>query len=194
MTFPYESLVASTGRRFAYRFQNPAAGVPRGLYRGVTLEFESVRYEEETRSCSMTFEWIPWQVRTWQDLDGKSLSCNYRDQGVEASFYFVAHGMAENIRVSVAASEGAHCDVTMSMVVDLTGYTGGDANDEMSVSGIAVNLFDGVWLRPGNFDPARSSEAEIKALAGEFLDVSDFAMSEEPGGAFVFRPALGRRN
>lgn len=191
MAFPHKSLIASTGRVYAYLFENPAVGVPRGLYWGVTVDFEPLRYEGENLPCSMTCEWIPWQARTWRDLDGRSLSCNYGDEGVEASFYFVAHDMAERIRVSLSASEGAQFDVTMSMVVDFSGYTGHDASPEMPVSAVASIPFDGVWLRPDNFDPAPSTEADLKALAGEFLDLRDFIMAEDGTGAVVFRPALG---
>ena len=165
--------------------------MPRGLYWGFTVDFEPLSYEGEKRSCSTTCEWIPWQARTWRDLDGGSLSCNYGDQGVEASFYFVAHDPAETVEVSLAADEDGRFDVTMSMAVDFSGWTGEDANAEMPVSGNVVVPFDGIWLRPDNFDPVPSSEADIKALAEEFLDLRDFSMTEDPTPAIVFRPAFG---
>jgi len=190
MAFPHRSLVASTGRVFAHLFQNRALDLPRALYWGATIRFEPLTYDDESHFCSMTCEWIPWRARTWRDLDGKSLSCNYDDDGVEASFYMVEHDYADKIRLSLAAREDAHFLVTMSMAVEFSGYTGEDANPEMPVSGSVVALFDGVWLRPENFDLTLSDEGELEAIAGEFLDLRDFRMTKDPSGAVVFRPAL----
>ena len=170
---------------FAVLFENDNVGVPLDVYWGVTVRFEPVSYEGVTGSPSMTCEWIPWDARTWRDLDGKSLSCRYGERDIEASFYFVAHDTGETTDIDLRAINGQEFDVTMSMVVDFPGLTGEDANPEMLVTARTTLPFEGVWFRAGS-----GSDEKIKSIAGRFLDLDDFRMSKEANGAVLFKPAI----
>ncbi len=62
MAFPHHLLCPSDGRVFAYLFENPLTGLKRGVYWSVTIEFATIEYVDEDFDCSMTCEWIPWEI------------------------------------------------------------------------------------------------------------------------------------
>lgn len=190
MNFPSEALLASSGRVYCYLHENVATGLRRGLYWGCEVDFEPLSFEGDDQICSMTCEWIPWGIRSWRELDGRSIRGPYGHQGIEASFYARAHERARTVELSLRSRGSAMFDLSMSMVVDYSGFAGGAADHEMEIAAQVVAPFEGVWLRPQSYDPAPSSDEEIEALAGEFLDLSEFRITEDPTGACVLRPRL----
>lgn len=188
MAFPYESLVASGGQVFAYLHEEPVRGVERGLYWGVRMDFEPLNYSGDVVRCSMACEWIPWQARSWRGLGERSLSCDYGDDGIEPTFYSGVNDVGDSFRLLLAPREDAHFDVTMSMLVNFTGWSSEDRNAAMPVVASAVIPFEGVLLAPADFDPAPAGEAEVRALASEFMDLDDFRMMEGADGTVIFGP------
>ncbi len=188
MTFPHHLLCPSDGRVFAYLFENSLTGVKRGVYWGATLEFATLEYADEDFDCSMTCEWIPWEIRSWRDLDGRRLSANYGDQGIEASFYMSAHDCAHSVELSLTRKEGSDFHVDLSMDVEFSGWTGEDKNPHMQVAGALTVPFEGVWLRPDSFAKPDAEPVDALAIASDFLVLEDFFVTESDNGALLFQP------
>lgn len=190
MGFPSDELRAVGGELSAHLFENPRVGVERGVYWGVRLDFARLQYEGDWFQCAMECEWIPWQIRDWRDLDGRSLKCRLEGEFAEASFYVFEHGLAESVDLSIRRVEGAEFEVSLSMIAEFEGWVGHDADPRLHVAGRARVPFEGVRFLPGHFDPAPHDADEALALAEPFLDLDAFSLEKTESGAWLLRPRV----
>ena len=189
MRFPSTSLIPKGGEIYCHIFENEAVELARNLFWSITVEFHPVRYGGEQFDCSLACEWIPWPIRTWQELEGRRLDVGYGDEGVEASFYMCEHHVADRIKLDVNRRSGTQFRVSVEALIDFAGYYGDDQDPAMPVRAEADLPFTGLLVIPDNLSPPPSTPSELSAVACEFVDLSVYGEPEsrKPVGS-VFRP------
>jgi hypothetical protein len=189
--FPADALVASGGAIRSHLFENPQAGVPRGVYWSVGLDFQPLEYQGKEWECSMSCEWLTWPGRDWRDLAGLELDLVEQDEGPESGFYMWQHDVGTATRLRIGARDGDRFELSMDMVVEFSGYTGADGDPAMRVRGTAGVPYTGIAVVPENLSPAPATPADVTAALAPFLDPSLYTSPARQGNTYWLHPLPG---
>lgn len=178
MSFPNSTLVPSGGQIFAHIFENRHTGLARGLFWSITVKFEPIRYGDDDYACSMTCEWIPWRLRNWLELDGRRLSVDYGEEGVESSFYLTEHDLGTHTELVLQHQSENLFETKMNMTVDFHGFHDGHENPRMQVAATVDLPLLGVLVIPDSLFPKPATEQELRDVASDFIDLTSFGDPE----------------
>jgi hypothetical protein len=178
------------GALSAHLFENPSAGVRRGLFWSVTLPCLPVRWDEEDWDCSLTCDWLQWPVRNWIELDGASLATALEASNAECSVYLAEHHPVKLTSLTIRRIEDTHCFVvTVQGTLDVEGF------DELDGESIPVNLesevdFEYVTVVPANLTPKPANAIEALVALEPFIDTAEFQPPEWERFRYVLRLRL----
>ncbi|QDT27569.1 hypothetical protein Enr10x_28870 [Gimesia panareensis] len=178
MAFPNTTLVPSGGQILAHIFENRHTGLARGLFWSISIKFEPISYGGDEYSCSMMCEWIPWRLRNWLELDGRRLSVDYGEEGIESSFYLTEHDIGTHTELALRHQSENLFETQVKMVVDFYGFHNGDENPQMQIDATVALPFLGVLVIPDNLFPKPTTEQELRDVAADFIDLTSFRSSE----------------
>lgn len=196
MRLPVKSLKAVGGEMYAHIFENESTGLARNLFWAVSIDFAPIHYADSELDCAMTCEWIPWPARDWRELDGEVLDVIFNPDGtvksgppsVEASFYMTAHDPARRVSLKLNRNGGTKFAAAMDMVVDFHGYAGGDEDPNLLIAGQTEIAYRGVIVVKNNLFPKPTTEAEVLAVAGKFIDLTTYRAPVDEEWRWVFPP------
>jgi len=140
-----------------YLFENPGAGVPRGLYANLIVKCEPITYQGETWEPAVLFDFLPLCNASKAHLASET------EPQVECSFYMAWHDPAVAWRLDFDFGPDTWpTGVRYQLAVNYSGYDG-DACPDLKVSGASpvrftgvVVLRDNIFPKPASFDDART--------------------------------------
>ncbi|WP_437977587.1 hypothetical protein WMF11_12125 [Sorangium sp. So ce295] len=177
-------------------FENPSAGVPRGIYWSCNIDFAPMLHARESEEdgegwpCMLLCDWITWPVRSWREMDGLTLECCVRPLEVEASLYFFGrHQPLSRIELSFQRSRADRFRVRGGFLADLddiAGCTLRAVTSEFDLEG----RFVGLSVLPDNLFPKPKSEAQAIDALGEFADLQAYERPQWEETSWLFKPRI----
>jgi hypothetical protein len=176
------------GELHGHVFENPRAGVPRGLYWSLRCDFEPVEVNGSEWSVSLMVEWLTFDIRRWVDLDTAGVAVDERRDGVEASVYFTdMHQPAELDHLRLRRLGDCRFDVDVAVTCELE-QLDGTRLPPRSIAWRGEMSFDRISIVRENLFPKPSTPGEATAVLASFLDPTDFEPPLLDEHAFVFHP------
>lgn len=172
---------------YSHIFENATTGVARNHFWSITVDFDPIEYADESWNCSMTCEWLRFDVKRWTDV-ATSLTLPADDDFAESSFYMTAHDLASSTKLALSHLTANRFRAKLSMVIDFHGYTGDDADPAMLVTADTEIEYSGLSILPDNLFPKPSTPDLAKNAASDFIDLN---MYDEPvlqGHRFILKP------
>jgi len=175
------------GECYAHVFENPRAGVKRGLFWNFILECAPITWDGEQWESSLLCDWVTLPTRNWTALGKVGLGDLPQRELLETSFYLSAHHDVKLSRLEIAHEGGGMFRVHLGGDFDLEGY------DDLDGAAIPIDTsgpvrFKGLIVVPDNLFPKPSDAAGAAAVAREFLDLENFAEPAWDGSRFLFEP------
>ena len=175
------------GECYAHVFENPKAGIRRGLFWNFILECVPITWDEDEWETSLSCDWVTLPGRSWRDLGQISLDDLPNRQMIETSFYLSAHHEVRLSRLEIAHDHQDQFRVQVGGRFDLEGYDDLDDMDiSLDVSGLVQ--FKGLIVMPNNLFPKPSDIASAVTIAQEFVDLATFAEPVWDGSRYLFEP------
>lgn len=181
-------------------FENPSVGVPRGIYYSCNVDFAPIADSLEGREdgdgwpCTLLCDWITWPIRSWRDIDGKTLENCVGPVPVEASLYFFGqHQPLSRIELSFQRSRADRFRIRGRFVADLEdmdGRTLQEVTSQFELEG----RFSGLGVLPDNLSPKPKSEAEAIDALGKFVDLQAYDRPRWENMSWVFMPRIDARD
>ncbi len=191
MAFPYDKLKADSGNISGYIFENPQAGLERGLYLSIYVYFAPLRYDDGEWRCALISEFIPFNGRSWKDIEKVDSSDNKMQEIMDTSFYLTKHDSCNEVSINLTLQKNNMFRTKISTHVDFSGYLENDENPSMPVAVDLVIPFTGFTIQRDSFFPKPNNLEEAIDLASPFIDIKSFQEPTFTDGKFVFKPRNG---
>jgi hypothetical protein len=177
------------GECYAHVFENPRAGLKRGLFWNFNLECAPIIWDSEEWEASLLCDWVTLPTRSWPDLGEIRLDELPQRNLLETSFYLSAHHDVKLTRLDIAHERDDLFRVHIGGTFDLEGY------DELDGANIPIDTsgsvrFKGLIVMPDNLFPKPGDAAGAAAVAREFLDLENLGEPAWDGSRFLFEPRL----
>jgi hypothetical protein len=181
-------LLPETGTLSGHVFENPRAGVVRGLYWSFRGHFAAVEIDGSEWSSSVLLDWLTFDVRGWPDLDGVDATALRLPDLAEASVYFMDfHQTVELVTFRLDRVGGARFDATVELSGELELLDGTRMPRSPIVWRGPVEL-TGVVIVPENLFPKPLTAQEATAVLAAFIDPSGFSAPERDATQWAFSP------
>ena len=172
-------LIPTGGHWGGLLFDNPTIGLPLALTWSFTIDFQSVGRDYGRSEPSLTFDWVPLEVRSWSELVGTSVRTALFGDPEEPSLYFFEHHRYDEAALDITDQSGRRIRVAVELRGDV------DALGLESVAADAWLDFSGIVVAAS--DDQGSAEAARLLLEG-FTDTSGLIATERQRGfGFISR-------
>jgi len=188
MRFPYEKLTPESGSIDGYLFENETAGIKRGIFLNINIDFAPIKWEDSDWQCGLLIDWIPLKGRSWKAIEAIDCSSKQVHSKWEVSFYHESHFDCHDVKLSMTHTSDSFFRVLLSGKFDYPGYFGGPPDPQMPFAADLEIPFNGITLSQDSFFPKPSSTEDAQLLLGDFIDPNAFEVPDFKDGKYLFRP------
>jgi hypothetical protein len=179
---------ARGGELHGHVFENPRAGMGRGIYWSVRADFAPVQLDGSEWEPALLVDWMTFPVRRWQDLN--VTANDLVDPAMtEASLYFTdIHQPVVLQDFRLRATGGDAFEASFTVSAELTTLHG-ETMPAMTIAWRGVLRFVGVYIVPENLFPKPQTADDATAVLAPFIDPSGFDPPSRDEVRFLFAPA-----
>jgi hypothetical protein len=171
MKFPVHELKCIGGVIYPHLFENSYAGIERDLYWSMEFDFEPLIIDGDKWDAMVSIEWLRFPRAQLSHLKRHEIEFGAEDPMIEASFYFVEHETPKRTRIILDYVEPNRLKASLEMVIDFPPHMGFEETPDMRVSLETTLDYMGMIIVPANLEPVPASEAEVIALAVQYIDL-----------------------
>ena len=178
----------TSGTLDGHVFENPRAGVPRGLYWKMTGDFAPIEHDGSEWPALVSVDWLTFDIRRWTELHGVDRARIHKPELVEASVYFMEiFQPAELVSLELRRINGVRFEAAVALSCELE-MLDGTPLPRSTIAWRGPVELEGIVIERSNLFPKPSSRDEAIAVLDAFIDPADFSIPSGDDERFVFTP------
>ena len=177
---------SSRGTLHGHVFENPATGLERDLFWSLDIRLCPITLDGEEWTSSVQIEWLTWPLRSWSDLDGRTLQEVRKDELIECSVCLLdEHHTVELSQLTLRLRSQTVFQGSIEGMVALPSERG---SIDLCICGDFEVDFSGVILVSDNFRPRLTTAEQARLAIAEFLSFDGLAKPAREDWRFLVKP------